>query len=145
MKRVIKFRGKRIDNGAWETGCAVVLRQGLRGEEWFISDKMTGYHTSVRRSTVGQFTGMQDRNGKEIYEGDIVKFHFMNSDPCTTKLFPTAKFFGEITTNKYNQWAIFSDGMEIHIENATEHGEVIGNIYDNPELLKGGQNGQTAE
>lgn len=87
-------------------------------------------------NSVGQFTGLTDKNGREIYEGDIIKFHFMASSPSTSELFPTKKFFGEITTNKYNQWTILSDGLEIHIENAIKYGEIIGNIYDNKELLE---------
>lgn len=130
MNREIKFRGKRIDNGEWV--------YGYLADEDYINDIYSIDLSSIEvdRDTVGQFTGLFDKNGKEIYEGDIVKFHFMTSSPSTTKLFPTAKFSGEIITNKYNQWAIFSDGMEIHIENAIKHGEIAGNIYDNPELIK---------
>lgn len=128
MNRIVKFRGKRIDNGAWETGCAVVLRQGLRGEEWFISDKMTGYHTSVRRSTVGQFTGLYDKNGKEIYEGDIV-----------TKYLDRDKFVCEYV-EKYACFAFLENvkhGVLYYFQKCDEKDlEVIGNIHDNPELLK---------
>lgn len=148
MNRTIKFRGKCLHSDEWCFGSLVDYKDEemeIQGFDVFRGGFDTWSEISVDSDTVGQFTGLLDANGKEIYEGDIVKFHFMKSDPCTAKLFPTAKFFGEITTNKYNQWAIFSDGMEIHIENATEHGEVVGNIHDNPELLKGGKNGQTAE
>lgn len=128
MNRIVKFRGKRIDNGAWETGCAVVLRQGLIGEEWFISDKMTGYHTSVRRSTVGQFTGLYDKNGKEIYEGDIV-----------TKYLDRDKFVCEYV-EKYACFAFLENvkhGVLYYFQKCDEKDlEVIGNIHDNPELLK---------
>lgn len=136
MKRTIKFRGKRIDNGEWETGCAVVLRQGLRGEEWFISDKMTGYHTSVRRSTVGQFTGLHDKNGKEIYEGDLLG--------SKGKVIGWVK--GGVRGYCYDvvyinhpagesDWSLYSTVKDDYPEQI----EVVGNIHDNPELLKGGE------
>ena len=136
MNREIKFRGKSIFGiHEWLYGSLLLLN----GKSYICPDKAAAWNMTryeVIPNTVCQFTGLLDKNGKEIYEGDIVKFHFMTSSPSTTKLFPTAKFFGEIITNKYNQWAIFSDGMEIHIENAIKHGEIAGNIYDHPELIK---------
>lgn len=139
MNREIKFRGKSIYDEEWLYGSLVKIEKDRYAVIPPLNDieigKSIGMY-EVCLETVGQFTGLFDKNGKEIYEGDIVKFHFMTSSPSTTKLFPTAKFFGEIITNKYNQWAIFSDGMEIHIENAIKHGEIAGNIYDNPELIK---------
>jgi uncharacterized phage protein (TIGR01671 family) len=131
MNREIKFRGKSVLNDEWVYGDLV---HRTDSPKTISPVQINGI--GVKEDTVGQFTGLFDKNGKEIYEGDIVKFHFMTSSPSTTKLFPTAKFFGEIITNKYNQWAIFSDGMEIHIENAIKHGEIAGNIYDNPDLIK---------
>lgn len=139
MNREIKFRGKSIYDEEWLYGSLVKIEKDRYAVIPPLNDieigKSIGMY-EVCLETVGQFTGLFDKNGKEIYEGDIVKFHFMTSSPSTTKLFPTAKFSGEIITNKYNQWAIFSDGMEIHIENAIKHGEIVGNIYDNPELIK---------
>lgn len=142
MKREIKFRGKSSRQskyaGQWVYGNLVVPEE-IQGDEVMIvkalsDDASCTYHVDV--NSVGQFTGLTDKNGREIYEGDIIKFHFMTSSPSTSELFPTKKFFGEITTNKYNQWTILSDGLEIHIENAIKYGEIIGNIYDNKELLE---------
>lgn len=142
MQREIKFRGKCSRQskyaGQWVYGNLVVPEE-IQGDEVMIvkalsDDASCTYHVDV--NSVGQFTGLTDKNGREIYEGDIIKFHFMTSSLSTSELFPTKKFFGEITTNKYNQWTILSDGLEIHIENAIKYGEIIGNIYDNKELLE---------
>lgn len=137
--REIKFRGFNRKNGKWLYGYYFVNR----GKHFIVTDGTADPFSTcedyiVAPGTVGQFTGLKDRNSKEIYEGDIVKFHFMTSNSCSTKLFPTEKFFGKITMNKYNHWSIFSNGMEIHIENAIKYGEVIGNIHDNPGLMEDG-------
>lgn len=141
--RVIKFRGKRLDNGAWETGCAVVLRQGLSDEQWFITDKFTGYHTPVDPKTVGQFTGLHDANGREIYEGDIVSKTTKSGYPdnCVGEIVFRDGLFGLKKDSRYglpvrilaksSEWVDGNaSGVSIH-----EY-EVIGNIYDNTELLK---------
>ena len=68
MKREIKFRGKRIDNGEWVYGYLWLNRRG----QHFIDDA-NGKGYEVDPETVGQLTGLKDKNGlKEIYEGDIV-------------------------------------------------------------------------
>lgn len=133
MEREIIFRGKNIHTGEWLYGDYHRV-----GKTHYITkpgDFLREYapiEFIVNEKTVEQFTGLYDANNKPIYEGDIVKFHFMTSRSYTTELFPTEKFFGEITVNKYNQWVVLSDGLEVHIENAVKYGEIIGNIHDNP-------------
>lgn len=124
-------RGKRKDNGNWETGFLVIKRYDCSDEQYFITDKMTGYHTPVIPETVGQCTGLKDKNGKLIFEGDIVK----DSD---------SGLFGEVI---FATAADGFDGMTGFMVDDVDDGfqnyngfwllvKIIGNIHDNPELLQ---------
>jgi uncharacterized phage protein (TIGR01671 family) len=101
--------------------------------------------TLVDIGTVGQYTGLTDKNGKKIFEGDIVHYlyepgkGYWNSDQNSVIQWETTGFYmcGIMGTNKY----ACSSGWLV----STPHGdgnyfEVIGNIHDNPELLKGETN-----
>ena len=72
--REILFRGRRVDNGEWETGSLVYARMGTSEEQVSIADKMTAYHTPVIPETVGQYTGLKDVHNTRVFEGDIVKW-----------------------------------------------------------------------
>lgn len=131
MKREIKFRGKSIYGEEWLYGSVIKIEEGryaiimaLNGIE--VGKSISMYE--VYSETVGQFTGMLDKNGKEIYEGDILFIDEYNG--CRI----------------YNEVGI-KDGCFGYIGEVT--GELIpfcycnvievvaGNIYDTPELLKG--------
>ena len=126
----ILFRGKRLDNGAWETGSLVIVRMDCHDAQYYIADKMTGYHTPVDPSTVGQYTGLKDKNGQRIFEGDIAKvlqgkdkdIAYVGFENGAFMLYPKTGNIYERTLWEYwyNDWDV----------------EVIGNITDNPELLE---------
>ena len=128
--REILFRGNRLDNGAWETGSLVIVRMDCHDAQYYIADKMTGYHTPVDPSTVGQYTGLKDKNGERIFEGDIAKvlqgkdkdIAYVGFENGAFMLYPKTGNIYERTLWEYwyNDWDV----------------EVIGNVTDNPELLE---------
>jgi uncharacterized phage protein (TIGR01671 family) len=136
--RTIKFRGKRKDNGEWVYGYYLYRKWNRRGwgeyhyivREIYPADKETGkvfpenFGTlvdvvEVDPATVGQFTGLLDSKGKEIYEGDIATHLKFGSDE---------QIKGEVIIE-------ISRGVCIGYWPASKNIEVIGNIHENPELL----------
>jgi len=118
--REIKFRGKRIDNGEWMFGDLSTknsLNTTLIYPEGWLD-------VEVDPSTVGQYTGLKDKNGTEIYEGDIVQNIYGD-------IF-TVEYYGE---HWYGYVLTASDGCVGHLYEYDEY-EVIGNIHDS-ELLGG--------
>lgn len=159
--REIKFRGKRYGDGAWVYGS---LYQGTKeGEKYSVILNDSGYHLAppddrnlaiafaenevnvVIPETIGQFTGLLDKNGKDIYEGDILLL------PANTKVKAYEKC--DFVEDKFVQrfavvWAKQCQGYglcqpyEAKFEApdvvgmaAVDRMFVIGNIHDNPELL----------
>lgn len=70
MNREIKFRGKRLDNGKWMVGDLNHLVDGV-----YISNDHGSNMAQIYPDTVGQYTGLKDKNGKEIYEDDILRYN----------------------------------------------------------------------
>ena len=97
--------------------------------DWNMPYKMV--QGEVNPDTIGQYTGLHDKNGKEIYEGDIVKIKYRDED--IGKVIYEHNGFSIDVTNMNKNY-----GRVSFVNNFME---VIGNIYDNPELLGGEENG----
>lgn len=134
--RTIKFRAKNLD-GEWVYGFYVEEeRQTLNGfkKKYFIVNDGYDY---VKPETVGQFTGLYDKDGKEIYEGDIIKYTHEVCIEDGSETYVGAVSFCE------GVFCLHEDSdctVATVIYESEEYGGicVIGNIHDNPESLKGG-------
>lgn len=139
MKREIKFRAKRKDNNKWAFGDLV---KDNAGGAWIETNLQTwrencddvdafGSRLYVDIDTVGQFTGLTDKNGKEIYENDIIQLQGKE-----------IKFNCFVGWNiELGAWCISIEDKHVGIKPLGEwlyedKFEVIGNIYDNKELLE---------
>lgn len=140
--REILFRAKRIDNGEWVEGD---LRQDRDLETAYISGwdyyttegglEREPFECEIKLETLCQFTGLKDKNGNRIWENDIVR---------TTK-------FGKDDGNGHNyagfdvfvvKWddggfALFNKWRRFNLRTDEKSYEILGKVFDNPELMKG--------
>lgn len=124
--REILFRGKRMDNGEWVEGDLHKNTDFSKAHIHPVGERVRSF--DVIPETVGQYTGLTDKNGNKIFEGDIVELHFSGAR-------------GVVIFDKYCYM------IEVHAfgrpfckvigEYDKDVLEVIGNAHDNPELLKG--------
>lgn len=122
--REILFRGKQIDNGEWvegfylkyaDGGCTISVPQPDNSMLQYI----------IEPSTAGQFTGLADKNGTKIFEGDIVEYE--------------GKRYRIDYLTHYARFSAVKPNTVFCVF-AYQRGEVIGNIHDNPELIGGAEN-----
>lgn len=145
--REILFRGKRKDNGEWIEGRLLAADVIVPGGQEFIleanciygCDKpIIGYE--VDEETVGQFTGLTDKNGKKIFEGDIISAITLDTGKEQTAVVGFDSFIDENNGDEYIGFYIQFRGCkttvtQLEMEEVKDKFEVIGNIHDNSELL----------
>lgn len=126
--REILFRGKRIDNGKWVQGYLYRLSEKLNPFILLKSEKGASYEVDAK--TVGQYTGMVDKNGTKIFEGDICNF----SSRSDIDNYGVVVYDADETEFGIDYGSTYLGlGRHYHSRDV----EVIGNIYDNPNLIRG--------
>lgn len=130
MKREIKFRGKDF-LGRWHYG---YLHLAAGSSSLMIQvDSFDSF--GVLPETVGQFTGLLDKNGKEIYEGDVIRSYDSENNPIIHSISWDNKKACYVATML--QYPLIGGSIDKGWIDEFEK-EVIGNVFDNPELLEGG-------
>jgi uncharacterized phage protein (TIGR01671 family) len=128
--REIKFRGKRLDTGEWVYGyyyTQIITHAGNRkSRDHFIRTEQN-IRYEVDPATVGQYTGLKDKHGQEIYEGDIVCDSL--GVGVVSFILEHCAYFVE-TSDPAKRHYMLSHGQ-------LDNTKVIGNIHDNPDLLEG--------
>ena len=124
MKREPLFKAKRVDNGAWVEGSLigndVIVGKIVEFEEDYCC---TECWYKVDPETVGQFTGMTDKKGKKLFEGDV--YSMGDKNILYVVIFDKSQFIGKQVGNRSLA------GLEYWKSDI----EIVGNVYDNPELL----------
>ncbi|EAD4088962.1 hypothetical protein EJC93_07145 [Listeria monocytogenes] len=138
--REIEFRAKRIDNGEWIYGN---LMQFEDSATFIFADERKGASTltyahfiinnmhAIDEKTIGQYTGLKDKNGKKIFEGDIV----INPKGKIGYIAYLVQEAGFVVVLKNSDYRLGHRNTNECYEKATHH-KVIGNIHENPEFLE---------
>ena len=130
--RTIKFRGRRQYDGEWVYGCPLVVATEKRKVAMIVTlheaypDTLAKVTTSVEFNTLGQFTGLTDADGKDIYEGDLL----------------LSEENAEVFEVVYDAPRVcFKDNdFGFRFLNHPEFFHVVGNMFDNPDMIeKGGE------
>lgn len=137
MKRIVKFRGKEIESDEWVYGSLTTYPNGRCEIVVFDNGEILEYE--VDADSVGQFTSVHDKNGKEIYEGDVVEFVDFTYIPFDgiirvgNVVYSRGAFEIRTKNGKMTHllWGAFDDCWNTL--------EVIDNIHDTPQLLNDGR------
>ena len=134
--REILFHGKRADNGEWVEGDLLQTRYHSGHIEYQIMPQTpVSSAYPVLPETVGQYTGLTDKNGRKIFEGDICKFKRFNDVHIGKVVF-------NVTTASFIMWyqpivgAYGEKATQKMLLSVCDNIEVVGNIHGNPELME---------
>lgn len=157
--REILFRGKRLDNGEWVEGNLFIPDKPDTPTQICIGTNIVRISYDVDPSTIGQYTGLKDKNSKKIFEGDIFEFDdkvWENYTSCGTeygeykiKNYGVVGFdedrscfdFVQYKFTKNSAASYLIENHNIKFAKFVSEWEVIGNIHDNNELMKENNNG----
>lgn len=138
--REILFRGKRLDNGEWVSGTMYRIARDLN--PFIMVEDKHGCSYAVDEETVGQFTGLKDKNGKRIFEGDMIKPFDDEIDKMVVEfhhglfllcLYGDRGYMAEYGWEEEGNYGCFEAEP---LSSYGDYIEIIGNIHDNPELLE---------
>ena len=134
--REIKFRGLNLKWRTWAYGyyCCIADKHYIIERDVELADVdspcpehgINGF-AEVDPETVGEFTGLKDKNGREIWEDDVIKVQFGEQEMTYT-----CAWYGEV-----GAWVFRGNGEWLMYEDVFETSEVIGNLHENPEVLHG--------
>ena len=135
MAREILFKAKRKDNGEWVEGYYAIAidKRGIRQHNILVADHSLGYFKwyVIDESTICQYTGLTDKNGNKIWENDIVQNEYERNGFQKLRIHYSTENTKYVLMNAY--------GMFTDFDKLLGQLEVIGNVFDNPELLGGGE------
>lgn len=130
MNREILFKGKRLDNGQWVEGNYGFFKSVNGNEKMHHITTEDGKAIRIDPTTLCQFTGLKDKNGNKIWENDLVGYHSKYQEKY---------YYGQVKYGEFNcsccdgvyGWYFDSEDIREY-----KNYEVLGNVFDNPELLE---------
>lgn len=150
MEREILFRGKRVDNGEWAYGrgllqckdelgneTVAVFEDIVKSEKYIKKEgRYTLYYAPVKAETLGQYTGLKDKKGTKIFEGDILEYIGKRKDN-KNKVYRRKVVFHEGMFALLSKELRAYSALNYHcMKDGRSAWRVIGNIHDNPELIE---------